>query len=252
MVQSLKISLANAYSRTNLAIWALLALVIATAGPFGTYESQSFGVRLIYWSLVVLVSSTLGALCNGAARALAGVHRPILSDLLMVVLMTLVFTPMLIFLTRSMFILPPGGKSLLPRIAIYVALITAGICVSRRLLPGFEPVSYFGPKSEPPPRIVRRLPEDFEGPILHLTVRDHFVDVVTPKDTHTIRLRFADAIDEMDTVRGFTTHRSHWVARDAVKQAERENGRVFLNLVNGDRVPVSRTYQPDLHDAGLI
>ena len=67
-----------------------------------------------------------------------------------------------------------------------------------------------------------------------------------------IRLRFGDAIEEMDPVDGFCTHRSHWVARQAVSGAERERGKIFLRLENGDRVPVSRTYMPDLEEAGLL
>lgn len=50
---------------------------------------------------------------------------------------------------------------------------------------------------------------------------------------------------------GFQVHRSHWVAREAIRHAERDRGRMFLPLDCGRRVPVSRAYYPVIEDAGV-
>jgi DNA-binding LytR/AlgR family response regulator len=45
-------------------------------------------------------------------------------------------------------------------------------------------------------------------------------------------------------------HRSWWVARDAVVEAERGDGRAILTLKGGAKVPVSRTYAKTLRERG--
>lgn len=173
----------------------------------------------------------------------------------MVGLMVLCFTPPLWFLTRNLAFTDPSLGPSLVKMGYYVCAISLCICVFRRVIPGFEKTGYFGPKSEqepPSPRLVRRLSPDFAEPILRLSVRDHFVDVVSLTGHEAIRMRFADAIDEMDTVIGYCTHRSHWVARNAIVGVKRENGKICLELINGDLVPVSRKYKPELEAVGLL
>ncbi|MDU9002459.1 LytTR family DNA-binding domain-containing protein [Sedimentitalea todarodis] len=173
----------------------------------------------------------------------------------MIVLTVLCFTPPLWFLTRHLAVQEPSlGPSIL-KMSYYVAAITLSICALRRIIPGFEPVGYLGEKSPQQsqgPRLIRRLSPGFEGPILRLSVRDHYVDVISGTGSETIRMRFADAIDEMDTVKGHCTHRSHWVVEEAIVDAGRDGSKVFLTLTNGDQVPVSRKYKPDLEEAGIL
>jgi DNA-binding LytR/AlgR family response regulator len=86
-----------------------------------------------------------------------------------------------------------------------------------------------------------------------LTAKNHYVEVVTDKGSTTIRMRLADAIDEMEPVEGYCVHRSHWVARSAINAVERENAqKIFVLLSNGDRIPVSRKYRPNLEKTGLV
>jgi DNA-binding LytR/AlgR family response regulator len=42
------------------------------------------------------------------------------------------------------------------------------------------------------------------------------------------------------------------VALAAITASERRQGKVFVRLSNGERVPVTRTYAPKLEAAGLI
>lgn len=241
--------------RFNLSVLILVSFLGATMGPFGTYEAHSFLHRLFYWSIVSAASIVIGSACYRASRRHIPETRPISQDLAMIALTVLCFTPPLWFLTQKLAFPDPSlGPSIL-NMSYYVAAITFSVCALRRIIPGFEPFGYFGekpPQRAEDPRLIRRLSPGFQGPILRIAVRDHFVDVISASGVETIRMRFADAIDEMDTVTGHATHRSHWVARDAIVGSEHNGGKTFLTLKNGDRVPVSRKYKSALEDAGVL
>lgn len=242
------------------AIWTLLAVMAAVAGPFGTYETTAFGERLAYWAMVVVSSSAVGRVTHILVKTYLGEHRAVLADAVSFVIITIAYTPVLWFVTDSLFKMwSLDGPPSLALLMLYVAVITASVLAFRRLIPELEKVSYVGDTSDREtaagpggPRLARRMPDDFAGPILRLTGNDHFVDVVTAAATHSIRLRFGDAISEMDTVPGFCTHRSHWVAQEAIAAVDKSNGKIRLQLSNGDRVPVSRKYKPDLESAGVL
>jgi len=255
MIQRIKQFFAPLATRLHLLFLVMVSGLAAAAGPFGTYEKQSFLLRLLYWFLVVASSIIAGHLSRTWAHRLVPAEKPVRTDLTMVGFMVLLFTPILWGLTHGLLNTNPQGGPSAVKLSYYVAVVTLAICVARRILPGFEPVGYFGsdlPDELPRPRLYRRLPPDFEGPVLRLAVRDHIVDVVSESGTESIRLRFADAIDEMDTMVGYVTHRSHWVARDAIAGVMRVGGKMQIRLTNGDLVPVSRKFRPDLEQAGVI
>ena len=102
------------------------------------------------------------------------------------------------------------------------------------------------------PRLARRLPPEVQGDILHMSVKDPFVEVNTNNGSASIRMRFRDALDELDGVHGYRVHRSHWVAHRAVQGIEKDQARVFLRLPEGKRVPVSRNYHTTLEEAGWL
>ena len=65
-------------------------------------------------------------------------------------------------------------------------------------------------------------------------------------------MRLSDAIDELDGIEGAQVHRSWWVARDAITEAVRGDGRATLTLKDGAEVPVSRTYARLLRERSWI
>ncbi len=236
----------------NFKLCILLMLLALIAQPFGMSGIASMPSQILFWAIVIPVSSLMGHLANSLGESFWGEDRPLLCDMTMLVVMVAAFTPVLILLINRL--LTTNSDPVRVQVAAgYVALITTVIAVFRRIVPGLTRYSYLR-KATPreDPRLYRRLPDRFRGPVLRLAVRDHFVDVVTAEETHTIRMRFADAVDEMETEPGYCTHRSHWVSRDAVVRVERADGRWQVRLINGDVVPVSRTYRPELARAGLI
>ena len=109
------------------------------------------------------------------------------------------------------------------------------------------------PRAAPEAAILARLPARSRAALLHLRMQDHYVEVHTAAGSELLLLRFRDALREVEGVNGLQVHRSHWVARSAVAGVERRGGgRIALRLVNGSRVPVSRSFAPSLRSRGWI
>jgi hypothetical protein len=103
----------------------------------------------------------------------------------------------------------------------------------------------------PPPRFLARLPSKLAGATLWaVEAEDHYLRLHTSKGQDLILMRLADALAELDGLQGARTHRSWWVARAAVRQVERADGRATLTLEGGLQVPVSRGHIKILREAG--
>ncbi|HLY78524.1 MAG TPA: LytTR family DNA-binding domain-containing protein [Caulobacteraceae bacterium] len=105
--------------------------------------------------------------------------------------------------------------------------------------------------SAPPPKFLARLPEKLRGAeIFAVEAEDHYLRLHTSLGQDLILLRLADAIAELDGLEGAQTHRSWWVARAAIAEVERGDGRATLTLKDGAEVPVSRGFARQLRAAG--
>lgn len=91
--------------------------------------------------------------------------------------------------------------------------------------------------------ILERLPNALGRNIIHVSSRDHHVEMQTTKGVHKVRMRFSDALKELADLEGIQVHRSHWVARREIKTVEMHDGKTVLVLKNGANVPVSRTFR---------
>ncbi|SHI41193.1 transcriptional regulator, LytTR family [Ruegeria lacuscaerulensis ITI-1157] len=229
----------------RLAAGALFVPLLAFTFPPFNQNDLPYLLRLGFW----LCAMASGVLATWSGRKLAvdrfyhvGLTMP---DVAFALLIFFLFTPCLWVLTLLLFSASGHEAPSLWSASAYGVLFSSGLVLISK-----------GEKKKPAkplqPRLVRRLPEGFEGQILRLTGRDHYVDVVTTHGMYTIRSRLADAIAEMEPVIGHCTHRSHWVAEAAVQGMEKSEGKLFLRLANGDRVPVSRKYKPQLEEIGLV
>ena len=79
---------------------------------------------------------------------------------------------------------------------------------------------------------------------------DHYLRVHTDRGSDLILMRLSDALAELEGLEGAQTHRSWWVARDAVRGVTRGDGRATLTLEGGLSAPVSRRYARALREAG--
>ncbi|MDQ2092025.1 LytTR family DNA-binding domain-containing protein [Marimonas arenosa] len=229
-------------------------LCAAVLGPFGTYTQFDFPTRLFYWGIIIAVTLALG----GTLRLIVFkkfADWPVLRrEMIAVAIMAPVLSAVIWRL--SPVLLGTGHAAAVQpyELGAYVFLIAVfGIGVKYLWFDsGVGSGEADADDGETLPRLLQRLPEEFGGEIYRLTGRDHLVEVVTSEGSTNIRMRFSDAIAEMEPIQGYCAHRSHWVTQAAITGIDREPGKIFLRLVNGDRVPVSRKYRPELEKAGLL
>ncbi|MBT3142692.1 LytTR family transcriptional regulator [Phaeobacter gallaeciensis] len=250
MSPSMKTLLSSSILRILVPGLAFVVLLANQAAPFAE-EEASFGLRLVFWLLVIGGAGGLTRLAQALIQRHCNSLDQLAQDALVVALITCFLIPFLwVIGWLFLFSVDEGGPGLL-QIAQWAGLFATGLLVLRRCFPA-EKAPSPTTKLQQRPRLVRRLPQNLDAQILRLTVRDHCVDVVTSAGTHTIRSRFVDAIQEMEPIEGHCTHRSHWVTQAAIESIERHAGKIQIRLINGDLVPVSRKYKPDLEKAGLL
>jgi DNA-binding LytR/AlgR family response regulator len=113
------------------------------------------------------------------------------------------------------------------------------------------PETHASPAGAPAPRFLDRLPPRLRGAeIRAVEAQDHYLRLHTSKGEDLILLRLSDAVAELEGIEGAQTHRSWWVAKNAVEDARRNDGRAILSLRGGIEAPVSRAYAKALRDAG--
>jgi len=92
--------------------------------------------------------------------------------------------------------------------------------------------------------LLRRLPPGIGRDILYLKAQEHYTEVITSQGSALIYMRFSDAVALAATgISGVQIHRSYWIAYAAMAGFDRTEGRIFTRLINGETLPVSRTYQ---------
>ncbi|MDG1472772.1 MAG: LytTR family DNA-binding domain-containing protein [Ascidiaceihabitans sp.] len=236
----------------RIGVLGMISVLFAIAGPFGTYEAGDFGERLLYW-MVLIAISLVDAICIKALISKYFARFSFLTrECLVILAMTAVFTAFLQVWTQAAFpgltVSPPGYLLL----ASEVLVICAALSVIIYWVPQIARPAEQQESVAQQPRLARRLPHDFSGQILRLTVNGHIVLVVTSQGSFDLRMRFADAVEEIAGLTGYFTHRSHWVNQSAVSHVIMRKGRPVLVMKNQDEVSVSRKYQTNIEAAGLL
>ena len=108
------------------------------------------------------------------------------------------------------------------------------------------------PGALPTVDMLSRKPDDLAGPILCLHMEDHYLRVHTDTGHGLALHRMADAVRDLAEADGLQVHRSWWVARHAIERSFTKNKRRFLQLTNGLEVPVGRSFQTELKEAGWL
>ncbi|MGH7028744.1 LytTR family DNA-binding domain-containing protein, partial [Brevundimonas sp.] len=133
-----------------------------------------------------------------------------------------------------------------------VALITAVLSALNVFLGRERPVeTHAAAPGAAPARFLDRLPPRLRGArLIAVQAEDHYLRLHTDAGSDLILMRLSDALTELEGLEGAQTHRSWWVARDAVASVARGDGRAALTLDGGSVAPVSRRYARALREAG--
>jgi len=236
---------------------ALAGLLLAYLAPFGS-DRASTAQRYIYWPGVVLAGTLLGVMVSAAVNAVVdrGGRRPILTTVLTAVAMTPPGTLFILVATRAVFgdALQMSYLTLLGPVLL-LSLAMTGLNLIARQGPGDAdapppPVENTASEAQAAP-FLERLPPRLRGAEVHaVQAEDHYLRVYTARGSDLILMRLADAISELQGLDGAQTHRSWWVARAAIQEVRRGDGRAILVLPDGVEAPVSRNFAPALRERG--
>ena len=208
-------------------------------------------IRLAYWVGLCLAGSVVGAGLNqvigrdGRADA-----HPWLYGSLLCIGITLPFTGVVWLVTELLFEGTPRLAAL-PHYLGPVFIITAGMTALNVLVQRRPPETHAAPAGAPAPRFLDRLPPRLRGAAIHaVEAQDHYLRLHTSRGQDLILMRLSDAVAELEGIEGAQTHRSWWVAKGAVEDARRTDGRAVLTLTGDVEAPVSRAYAKALREAG--
>lgn len=239
--------------------WLRMAGVAVAAGLFLAFSGAFVGefpfvTRLVYWTSLMLLGSFWGGV---VARMVFGAYRPgkkiwprALAEAFMIAVPGIAVVGVANGLAFGAW---PSWRSLpylaLAVFAISLVMTTINVLIvlSRR------PPEVIVQAAAKPVRFLDRLPPKLRGAqVWAVESEDHYLRLHTSKGQDLILMRLADAVAELEGIEGAQVHRSWWVARDAVIDIKRGDGRATLTLKDGVKVPVSRTHAPVLRERGWV
>lgn len=239
----------------DLALLTLLGLVLAVLGPFGTADLP-LGDRAAYWLQSIVGGGLIGvALDELVGRRLSGFWRRL-------IVITTLMTPLVVALV-GVLNMHANHRFVAPPILWFRVWVISGLVMAVRILTWRTPAAA-APVVETRVVVAPPLPEAEAAfrqrlsakrrtaRLIALEAHDHYLRVHTDAGSELLTLRFSDALAELAGAHGFQTHRSWWVAAEAIQSAHWRRGAGELRLLGDLTVPVSRRHAPVLRAAGWL
>ena len=251
----------KAFHPKTLLIWLACSIVAAYSGPFGTYDRDSVTELLLTWAVLLGVCIVAAYVVNEVCVVILPKATASLRNIVFVFLCAPTIGALLQFMLVNVF-----GKSNLDKpgfglLTLYATLSLGFIFLVRYVFFPSEDAktdviaqteSALQPASLPPhSRLAKRLNIPQAARIIHITAKGHFVQVKTCSETYQTRMRFLDAVDELDGTLGLTVHRSHWVHRDAIRGWVPNAKKPYVLLENESEIPVSKTKLDKVEQFGI-
>ena len=234
----------SGYSREALSrptFWVVNCGVVAIcclSGPFGTLEALPGGLRLIYWGLIVVTSSTLALHLCILMRALNWVAWP---EVLLVSLGFGVIIAALVILVSLALLQPTQSYPGTLELVGYSFPSATGILFLSMLVSNASAAPQNSDNEKRPALFARLTKYPHAQQILSLSAQDHYVQIVTEFGQELCLIRLSDAIQLTRPIPGFQVHRSHWVAKSAVKEVDDKGSAPTVLLLDGRRLNVSQS-----------
>ncbi|MEO0357929.1 MAG: LytTR family DNA-binding domain-containing protein [Pseudomonadota bacterium] len=240
--------------------WAVLigvGLVLALSGAFETNTAMRPLPRVVYWIAIVVVTFAVGSFLTTLGQYwLAALNRWVRVAVLGTVnglavfaivfgVNTAIFGP--VYDTWAMLL---GFLGTVIAITTLVTLVLDLAINQTQTAPDLTPDPAIDTAQTP--RLLDRIAFDERGPLVSISVEDHYVRIRTTKGEAMVLMRLSDAMRETGPTQGLQVHRSHWVALDHVHSASRTSSGAVLTLSTGPDIPVSRSNLAPLKDLGLL
>jgi LytTr DNA-binding domain len=254
----------------HVGLYAVIACVLATLGPFNTYNDP-FIWRYSYW--MVMFGIFGGLIMPVMARVVqrTGTLNRMTIFIGASTLMVLGAVPMTIFVLAMDWLAykwimstnwvpfaavaqmraeagPPesgswGGIVTLYANVLAVALISFGAISLFVINRHHRLAGPTGRQTRAGVDFFSRLPDHLGTDLIYLQMEDHYLRAVTTQGEALVLVRFRDAMREVADVTGMQVHRSWWVASTHVVKFHRSGRRAELVMSNQARVPVSASFK---------
>lgn len=234
----------------GLAITLAGATFLSIAGAFGSSALRPI-VRFPYWLGLMVLGWLWGVIVSNFFFGRAGRERRLwLRVIISTLLISVPYSGVVGFATARV---RDSRYDTLPDVVdLFVSTtLIAGVMITINVLVGQGGATTKA--SSQPPKFLERLPLKLRGAeVWAVEAEDHYLRLHTSKGQDLILMRLSDAISELEGIEGAQVHRSWWVAREAITDAARGDGRATLMLRDGAEVPVSRTYARQLRQRNWI
>jgi hypothetical protein len=236
----------------NLSVAAGAGVFLSLVGALGT-DVFPFPRRLLYWVPLMVAGGVLGAfMAQIIARFPRAPENRWAFGAVLAAALTVPATAV-VWLWSGLIAGNFVPFSSLPGFIFSVFVISAAMTAIMVLVQMPGRVTHAPAADQPParPRFFERFPPKLRGGVLYaVSAEDHYLRLHTSKGADLILMRLSDAIGELEGVEGAQTHRSWWVAKDAVESVRRDGDKVTLVLKGGAEAPVSRPNVRPLRGAG--
>jgi len=236
----------------NLAIAGAAGVFLAFIGALGT-DRIALPARLLYWVPLMIIGSLIAHVTvEGLTRIMREATNPWLFGAVLTAGMAVPITA-LVWVYSGLMLNASFSTRALPELFLSVLTVCAAMTAITMTVNAPGRVTHAPPAGSPPAtvRFMERLPPKLKGAVIYaISAEDHYLKLHTSKGADLILMRLADAVVELEGLEGAQTHRSWWVARDAVESARREGDRMVLTIKGGVEAPVSRPNVRPLREAG--
>lgn len=244
------LSIAKEYmTKTVFTCWAVFSLIAALAGPFGTFESLPFLLRLCYWAGLGAVSIFIAVGFRVFWRLVLNSEPDWREDVAVIVSLSIVFGPMIVKLNEQVFG-PHNNQTLGLAMSILItALVSVAILIVKNL--AVREVNKLSITKRD--RLLDRIGAPSGARLTRISSDNHYIRIWTDDDQeYRILMRLRDAVGEIEHEPGFCVHRSHWVAEAHIARVEEAQGREVVLLSCGGKLPVGPKYRSNLVSSGKI
>jgi len=233
----------------DLALWTAIGVVMAFLGPFQTANRPLEG-RFVYWLICMIGGGLIGTAIDEPLRRRVGHFwlRLFAASLLMTPPVTILVG----LVNHFMVGMRLGWDNLATPIFQVFIVCLATMCL-RQLAwaQAVDRAPETASDGDPTEAFRQRLSAKRRAAELFaVEAEDHYLRVHTDAGEELITARFGDALKELGTAPGFRTHRSWWVAANAIDDVKWLRGRGEAKLKCGLVVPISRSNAAPLKAAG--
>ena len=235
-------------------VYFVVSIFLTFMNPYYATRELIYPLAFAYWFVLILSGAVAGELCSIAYQRIwpSGPRWPMLA--FSAAGAALAVTGFIVLL-ESQFFMRPIPLNDVPRVYGLVLVISIALTMLSELVDRAfvkDPAATGEATTNPQTKFLERLPVRYRtADLWAIASEDHYCRVYTSLGREMVLLRLSDAERELAGANGLRVHRSWWVAKDGIADAKREDGRIKLVLKSGEEVPVSRSYQAAVREAGL-